>query len=126
MHGNFREPQYRYFCFFFILSVGPGPPQNFILTMNTNISLSFSWNPPVPKAGVNTPTQYIVRCVPQLEGIDTPAPVNQNADQLTATVIGLAPGVPYDCSVTAVNDQGEGDRAQQSVITQERGWCGFV
>ena len=91
--------------------------------MRTITSLSFSWDPPAPRAGVGAPTQYIVRCEPQLDGIDTPAPVNQSATQLTATVMGLFPGVTYSCSVAAMNDQGEGDRAQQSGTTLETGQC---
>ena len=59
-----------------------------------------------------------------MEGIDTPDPVNQSATQLTATVIGLAPGVTYSCSVAAVNDQGEGDRAAPQLgTTLETGQC---
>ena len=58
-----------------------------------------------------------------MEGIDTPAPVNQSATQLTATVMDLAPGVPYSCSVTTVNDRGEGDPAEQSGTTLETGQC---
>ena len=92
-----------------------------MLTMSTNISLSFSWDPPAPIAGVMLPTRYIVRCEPQLDEIDTPDPVNQDISQETATVSGLAPGVTYSCSVIAMNDQGEGDPAEESGTTQERG-----
>ena len=92
-----------------------------MLTMSTNISLSFSWNSPALIAGVNPPTRYIVRCEPQLVGIDTPAPVNQDISQETATVSGLAPGVTYSCIVTAMNDRGEGDPAEQSGTTVETG-----
>ena len=91
--------------------------------MRTTTSLSFSWDPPAPRAGVDAPTRYIVRCDPQLEGIDTPALVNQSATQLTATVMGLLLGVPYSCSVTAMNDRGEGDPAEQSGTTLETGQC---
>ena len=108
-------------CNFVFSFLGAGPPQNFTLTMRTTTSLSFSWDPPAPREGVGAPTRYIVRCEPQLEGIDTPAPVNQSATQETATVMGLAPGVTYSCSVTAVNDRGEGDRAEQSGTTLETG-----
>ena len=90
----------------------------------TTTSLSFSWDPPAPRAGVGDPTWYIVRCEPQLEGIDTSALVNQNATQLTATVMGLFSGVTYRCSVAAVNDQGEGDRAASQLgTTLETGQC---
>ena len=92
--------------------------------MRTTTSLSFSWDPPAPIQGVDAPTRYIVRCEPQLEGIDTPALVNQSAAQLTATVMGLFPGVTYSCSVAAMNDRGEGDEAQQSGTTLETGQCG--
>ena len=97
-----------------------------MVTMSTTISLSFSWDPPVPIEGVGAPTRYIVRCEPQLEGIDKPALVNQSADQETVAVMGLAPGVTYSCSVAVMNDRGEGDPAEQSGMTQERGWCGLV
>ena len=104
--------------------LGPGPPQNFVLTMMTTTSLSFSWDPPAPKEVVNAPTRYIVRCEPQLEGIDTSALVNQSATQETATVMGLFPGVTYSCSVAAVNDQGEGERAAPQLgTTLETGRC---
>ena len=89
--------------------------------MSTNISLRFSWDPPAPIANVGAPTQYIVRCEPQLEGIDPPALVNQSALQETATVTDLFPGVTYDCSVTAMNNREEGDPAEESGTTQERG-----
>ena len=65
----------------------------------------------------------MVRCEPQLEGVDTSALVNQSATQETATVMGLFPGVTYCCSVAAMNDRGEGDRAQQSGATLETGQC---
>ena len=91
--------------------------------MRTTTSLEFSWDPPAPIEDVGAPTRYIVRCEPRLEGIDTPALVDQSATQLTATVMGLAPGVTYSCSVAAVSDQGEGDRAQQSGTTLETGQC---
>ena len=61
-----------------------------------------------------------------MEGIDTPPPVNQSATQEAATVIGLFPGVTYNCSVTAMNAEGESDPAEQSGMTQERGWYGIV
>ena len=105
----------------FIFYIGPGPPQNFLLTMSTTTSLGFSWNLPSPIDGVNVPSRYIVRCEPQLEGIDTPAPVNQSASQETATVSDLAPGVTYSCSVAAINDEGEGDPAEVSGTTLETG-----
>ena len=106
-----------------LISIGPGPPQNFMLIVSTTASLSFSWNLPIPVAGVNSPTRYIVRCEPQLEGIDTPALVNQSVSQETATVIDLFPGVTYRCRVTAMNDRGEGDPAELSVMTLETGEC---
>ena len=88
------------------------------------MSLEFSWDPPEPIEMVDAPTRYIVRCEPQLEGIDTSALVNQSADQETATtVMGLFPGVTYSCSVAAVNDRGEGEKAQQSETTLETGQC---
>ena len=56
-------------------------------------------------------------------GIDTPAPVNLSISQETAIVINLFPGVTYRCSVTAMNDRGEGDSAELSVMTLETGEC---
>ena len=97
-----------------------------MLIMRTTRSLSFSWNPPAPIAGVNPPTRYIVKCEPQLEGIDIPAPVNRDISEETATVSGLAPGVTYSCSVTAMNDRGESDRTEQSQTTLETGEYDFV
>ena len=48
--------------------------------------------------------------------------MNQSVSQETATVSGLAPGVTYSCIVTVMNDRGEGDPAEESGTTQERGW----
>ena len=103
------------------ISIGPGPPQNFMLIVSTTASLSFSWNLPIPIDGVNPPIRYIVRCEPQLDGIDTPALVNQSVSLETATVTDLFPGVIYRCRVTAMNDRGEGDPAELSVMTLETG-----
>ena len=91
-------------------------------TMLGTTTLSFSWNPPEPREGLAAISDYIVRCEPQLAGIPTPTAVIQSASQpLTATVSGLAPGVTYSCSVAAINDRGEGERAEDTAMTQEIG-----
>ena len=98
-----------------------GTPLQFDITVEGPNSLSFSWAVPSPMVG-NPITNYIVRCTPQLEGIPTPAPVNQSASlPLTATINGLAPGVTYDCSVAAINSVGEGAPAENTATTEETG-----
>ena len=91
-------------------------------TMQWTATLSFSWDPPEPREGLTAITDYIVRCEPQLVGIPTPPEMTQSASQpLTATVSGLAHGVTYSCSVAAINDQGESERAEDTATTQEIG-----
>ena len=99
----------------------PGPPPFFMITVEGPNSLSFSWNASASEEGLNI-SNYIVRCTPQLEGIPTPAPVNQSASlPLTATIDDLTSGVTYNCSVAAMNDVGEGIPAEDTAMTEEMG-----
>ena len=67
-------------------------------------------------------TDYVLSCIPLLEGIPTPNSVIQSASQpLTAMISGLAPGVTYSCSVAAINSVGEGSPARDTAVTLEMG-----
>ena len=100
----------------------PGPPLLFMITVEGPNSLSFSWDAPAPIEGVNSITNYIVRCTPQLEGIPTPAAVNQSVSEpLSARIDDLASGVLYRCSVAAMNNVGEGMPAEDTATTEETG-----
>ena len=85
-----------------------------------SLSLEFSWQP--PQLGHEFTTQFTVMCTPLLSGIPMPQPVSTSSgDEHTLPVMGLFPGVQYDCSVVTVTTQGESEPESIVLYTEETG-----
>ena len=102
----------------------PGPPQNFTISVISSQTLGFSWNPPSVTNGVVL--GYVVACRTTISGIPLPAfPLVVNVTEMEATqpqsgsLTGFIPGVPYNCSISALNAAGDGLPAYAVVTTTE-------
>ena len=102
----------------------PGPPQNFTISVTSPQTLSFSWKPPSVTNGVVL--GYVVACQSTISGIPLPAfPLVVNVTEMEASqpqngsLTGFFPGVPYNCSISALNGAGDGLPAYAVATTTE-------
>ena len=105
-------------------SLVPGPPQNFTIRVISSQTLGFSWKPPSVTNGVVL--GYIVACRSTISGIPLPAfPLVVNVTEMEASqpqngsLTDFFPGIPYNCSISALNVAGNGLPAYAVVTTTE-------
>ena len=79
--------------------------------------------PPSPSPGASLTTGYNLTCVPLLTGVPVPPPLHLAPGDTSATVTGLLPGAPYDCSIFTITDDGMSQPSTLSLLTTEIGMC---
>ena len=97
--------------------VAASPVEEFEVTMSLETSLTFSWRPP----STDHATGYRLTCTPLLKGISTPATLELSPKATTVIVIGLNPGVTYNCSIITVSPVGSSKLQTLTPTTAEMG-----
>ena len=94
--------------------------QDVAVASSSSSELELTWEPPL--LGSNLTTAFVLTCSPLLEGIPQPDPVGTSSgEELSLSVTGLYPGVPYNCSVVTVTSEGQSQPASKVQATEEIG-----
>ena len=102
----------------------PTPPRMFQSTSVMPTSFSFSWQRPLVLNGVLV--AYQLSCQPLLPGIPSPQSLTLGPAAVAGTMSGLNPGVGYNCSIGARNNDEVSDPVYSTGTTQETGTSIYV
>ena len=96
----------------------------FQITSVMPTSFSFSWQRPLVLNGVLV--AYQLSCQPLLPGIPSPQSLTLGPAAVAGTMSGLNPGVGYNCSIGARNNDEVSDPVYSTGTTQETGTSVYV